>query len=313
MSTPPPASGVRVPWSALPEHLLSEIEAQLGDSVVEAVSQPGGFSPAVAARVTSRNGSRAFVKATAPDTNPDAPGIYRQEARIAAALPPWVPAPRLLWTMDEGEHGWVVLMFEDIDGQNPPTPWHTDDLTRVLEILRELHAGTLPADMPVPSAAASLDRFGGWRSLAEHPLPGLDPWSSRYLDRLAQLERRALTAGQGDRLIHFDVRADNVVLARDRAYLVDWPHAGIGDPAIDLAGFAPSVAMQEGPEPEELFRLSGIDTDPDAVNAIVAAVAGLFTHRALLPPPPGLPTLRAFQAAQGVVARRWLAQRTGWK
>jgi hypothetical protein len=44
----------------------------------------------------------------------------------------------------------------------------------------------------------------------------------------------------------------------------------------------------------------------------LAAVAGFFTHRAPEPPPPGLPTVRAFQAAQGIVARGWVAQRTGW-
>ncbi|MCB0099020.1 MAG: hypothetical protein KDE46_24975, partial [Caldilineaceae bacterium] len=37
-----------------------------------------------------------------------------------------------------------------------------------------------------------------------------------------------------------------------------------------------------------------------------------FTHRAVQAPPPGLPTRRAFQAAQGEVAWVWLAQRTGW-
>jgi hypothetical protein len=31
----------------------------------------------------------------------------------------------------------------------------------------------------------------------------------------------------------------------------------------------------------------------------------------VLTPPPGLPTVRAFQAAQGEVTRRWLAQRAG--
>jgi hypothetical protein len=40
-------------------------------------------------------------------------------------------------------------------------------------------------------------------------------------------------------------------------------------------------------------------------------VAGFFTRQALLPPPPGLPTLRAFQRAQGEVARAWLARRAG--
>ena len=49
------------------------------------------------------------------------------------------------------------------------------------------------------------------------------------------------------------------------------------------------------------------------IVVVVAAVAGFFTSRALQPPPSGLPTVRAFQAAQGDVARRWLAQRTGWE
>jgi hypothetical protein len=80
-----------------------------------------------------------------------------------------------------------------------------------------------------------------------------------------------------------------------------------------MAGFAPSVAMHGGPEPEELLRLSGIPAEPEAVTAIVAAIAGYFTHRALLPPPPGIPNLRACQEAQGIVARRWLAARTGWE
>ena len=36
-------------------------------------------------------------------------------------------------------------------------------------------------------------------------------------------------------------------------------------------------------------------------------MAGYLTERSLQPPPPGLPMLRRFQAAQGEVARRWLA------
>ena len=42
-----------------------------------------------------------------------------------------------------------------------------------------------------------------------------------------------------------------------------------------------------------------------------AAVAGYFTQRSNGPPPPGLPTVRQFQAAQGAIARRWIAQRLG--
>jgi hypothetical protein len=52
---------------------------------------------------------------------------------------------------------------------------------------------------------------------------------------------------------------------------------------------------------------SGRAARRETVVAAVCAMAGFFTERALRPPPPGLPTLRAFQAAQGEIARRWLA------
>jgi hypothetical protein len=44
------------------------------------------------------------------------------------------------------------------------------------------------------------------------------------------------------------------------------------------------------------------------VAALVCAMAGYLTERSLQPPPPGLPTLRAFQAAQATIARRWLTE-----
>jgi hypothetical protein len=50
----------------------------------------------------------------------------------------------------------------------------------------------------------------------------------------------------------------------------------------------------------------------DRVDTYLCVVAGYFTRSALLPPPPGLPTVRAFQRVQGDVARRWLAVRRRW-
>ncbi len=49
--------------------------------------------------------------------------------------------------------------------------------------------------------------------------------------------------------------------------------------------------------------------DRNAITASLAAIAGYFTYQ---PPPLGIPTVRAFQAAQGAVRRKWLAERTGW-
>jgi Ser/Thr protein kinase RdoA (MazF antagonist) len=115
-------------------------------------------------------------------------------------------------------------------------------------------------------------------------------------------------------LLHADIRADNLLLtsqavAGDRVMVVDWPHACRGAAFVDLVGFAPSVAMQGGPGPAELLARSGAgrNVSRESLAAVVCALAGYFTERSLQPPPPGLPTVRQFQAAQGEVTRRWLA------
>ena len=51
---------------------------------------------------------------------------------------------------------------------------------------------------------------------------------------------------------------------------------------------------------------------PGAVTAVLAALTGFFVRQSRQPPPPGLPTLRAFQAAQGRTALAWLKVRTTW-
>jgi Ser/Thr protein kinase RdoA (MazF antagonist) len=109
-------------------------------------------------------------------------------------------------------------------------------------------------------------------------------------------------------LLHADVRADNLLLTRDGVMVVDWPHACRGAAFADLVFFAPSVAMQGGPEPAAPLARSrtGRTASREALAAVVCALAGYFTERSLRPAPPGPPTVRRFQAAQAEVARRWL-------
>jgi hypothetical protein len=72
--------------------------------------------------------------------------------------------------------------------------------------------------------------------------------------------------------------------------------------------------MQGGPLPDELLESSqvGRAADPDRLAVWVCALAGYFLGNALLPAPSGLPTVREFQRAQGVVALDWLRRLTGW-
>jgi aminoglycoside phosphotransferase (APT) family kinase protein len=283
------------------------------------VTQPGGFSPGVAARLTLADGRRVFVKAVSGRTNPDSPGMHRREARIAAALPASVPAPRFLDLYDDGD--WVALVFEDIDGTAPQTPWQQPELDRVLVAIGALSSTLTPAPIAVEPVSELMPYvFSGWQRLAasaesrQDDLRGVDPWAQRHLAELVALEAAAADAAAGTTLLHADLRADNILLTSSRVFFIDWPWASRGAAWVDLAFMLPSVAMQQGPKPWEIFDAHplGRRAPAAAVTAVVAAAAGFMIRGSRLPPPAGLPTVRAFQRDQGVPALEWLRRRTGW-
>ena len=312
-SSNPPAAGVRVSWDGIPAKVRRDLEARLGSRVVEAKTQRGGFSPGMAARLLLADGSRAFVKAVSEDANPDSHHIYRQEARIVAALPATVPAPRFRWMYDH--RGWVALCFDDVDGRHPDEPWTERDLDLVIRSLKKMSADLTPSPIEVDETVA--DAFGGtlngWFRAVERGIRPADQWAVRNLDRLARLELRAPSAAAGETLVHFDLRADNMLIAGDRVVVFDWPLARTGAAWVDWLAMAPSVEMQGGPSAAKFvasFDVRGVDGE--SINAALASIAGYFCIHSLDPPPAGIPTVRAFQAAQGVVALRWLRERTGW-
>jgi aminoglycoside phosphotransferase (APT) family kinase protein len=297
------------------------VEERLGSPVVSATSQEAGFSPGVAARLLTADGRRFFAKAAGPTPNRLTPLAHRREAAVTAALPEEAPVPRLLWSHNEGEGGWVVVVFEDVEGRNPAVPWRADELDQTLDAIASLSELLTPSPLPreAVARAAGWEVVAGqhWRRVREELREGsLDAWSARHLDGLVALEVEAPSAVAGDTLLHLDLRADNLLLTPGNGVLVvDWPHARVGASWVDVVFFAPSVAMQGGPPPEELLARHphGRRADPEAITAVVAAVAGFFTAEGLQPTPPGMPTLRAFQLAQGEVARSWLSHRTGWR
>jgi aminoglycoside phosphotransferase (APT) family kinase protein len=306
--------GLRLKWDEVPAEVQAAVAAALGSPVVEANSQPGGFSPGVAARCRLADGRRCFVKAASPDRNPDSPAMHRREARITAALPADVAAPALFHVHDDGH--WIVLVLEDVVGHPPATPWSLVDLAATFAALDQLAARTTPCLVPGlrPLSETLAGSFTGWRRLAggDGLADRLDAWSCRHLDRLAALEDGWATAAAGEALVHGDVRADNLLVRPDGTIvLVDWPAAAIGAPWFDKAYLLPSVGLNDGPAPahveHRLRPFAGVD--PDMLDRVLAALLGYFTHQALLPDPPGIPTLRAFQRAHAEVTRTWLAAR----
>lgn len=208
-----------------------------------------------------------------------------------------------------------MLAYEDVDGRHPKQPWSGVELEVVLEALVDLSERLTPSPIETESAAEFYEReICSWRLLKDSPPDSLDEWSCRNIEALTNLDARAIAAVKGQTLLHLDIRADNILLTDNKVYFVDWPHARVGAAWVDIVFMAPSVTMQGGPPPDEFCdRHPAFAAAPmEGITAVIAAEAGFFTHRSHQPPPPGLPTLRAFQRAQAEVAREWLAQRSGW-
>jgi aminoglycoside phosphotransferase (APT) family kinase protein len=307
------AAGVRIGWRDLPVGIQARVEQIIGGGrVTDAVSQEGGFSPGTADRVRTETGRRAFVKAVTPTINTRSAELTRDELRVSAALPAKAPVPRLLGgfdtTADGDGPGWVALVLEDIDGAHPRTPWVESEIDAAVTALGDLAAALTPAPpIGLPRATDQLrDDFAGWDLVAADPPPDLEPW---FLDRLPELRAasaRGLAAlATGDSVVHCDIRADNMLVRPDgRVVIVDWPSACVGPAWLDTALLAMNVLVHGGNADRVVDSL-----DPHLVTDVLAGITGMLRHCGRLPPPPGLPTVRAFQLWQAAALLPWLRSR----
>ncbi|MBK5306576.1 MAG: phosphotransferase [Frankiaceae bacterium] len=302
----------RPTYDVLPAAVRLWVDDALQSPVRSWTSETGGFSPGVAARVSCADGRRAFVKAVSAEVNPHSPGLHRSEAKVTAALPRELGAPALLATYDDGT--WVALLLDEVDGRPPAVPWRADELAAALRALDRL--SEVPAVPGVPTAYEVLgEEFTGWAQLAADPPADLEPWQAGHLDDLVAFETAWPEAGAGDRLLHLDARGDNMLVRPDgEVVLVDWPWAAAGDPVMDIVGFVPSAMLAGVADPEAVLRatVAGRAASPAAVTSLLTAFTGMMEWARRQPPPPGLETVRAFQAAQAGTAGAWLRQRTGW-
>lgn len=270
-----------------------------------------GFTPGLASVLQSGSGERFFVKAASSRPNPQTRQAHRREARIVTALPSAVPAPRMLW-MDEIE-GWTVLVFEYVEGVGPrlSDPVHLAQVLRTVQTLAEVLTPS-PVEAPFLSDDAATD-FHFWRATLEAGTR-LSPRFGSGLDgavpALAALEQQWPEAARGGSLLHGDLRLDNMLITDGGVVVVDWPNACIAAPWVDLALMVPNLAwhgVDVHPILEHHPLLS--EVDPDAVDAVISALTGYFLAASMKSPPPGIPTVRDFQAQQAAAGLHVIARR----
>ena len=294
----------RIGWLDVPEYVRNAIRAEVGADVVRIEAVDGGFSPCLAAKLELSNREPVFVKAVSSQQNPDSPHMVRREIEVMAVLPSSVPAPRLVAAIDDGE--WVAGIFECVAGRLPVDPWSTAELTSAIDALARLNATPAPPEL-LSAAAFLAPLFDGWKKLvARDAVP--TRWASR-VETLVALEQEALDSLDGDRLVHNDVRADNMLITPSgQVVFVDWAHACRGPAWLDLVLWACALELEGGGPPAETMVRLAPESRPTeaALTAMVAAILGYFEFQGTLPDPPGLPTVRSFQRAQGEIAARWL-------
>ena len=181
----------------------------------------------------------------------------------------------------------------------------------------------LPPGVPVARFIGVYDD-GDWVALVLEDVEGrhpATPWVTSELE--ASLRTLATIAGQltpspvtgiptaADALsTTLDVRADNLLLTPSgEVVLVDWPWACVGARWADTVALLVNVNLHGGHDVDRLVRQYAAGAPAAEVDGFLAGLAGFFLDGARLPAPPGLPTLRGFQRAQGDATLEWLIRR----
>jgi len=263
----------------------------------------GGHTPARRWIVTLDDGRTAFAKVATDELTAS---WLRDEHVVYQQLQGASFVPGYFGYYDDGEH--PVLALEDLPSGAWPPPWDAAGISALLASLDEMWA----TDAPPGTALATDDAreiAGGWNEIARSPDPFLrlglcsDSWLSKYMDTLRSVADEAVF--EGDALLHFDVRSDNVCFRPDdsHAVLIDWNLTSVGNPQIDVVFWLPSLEAEGGPAPETVL--------PEADPGLVSTCAAFFCARAARPPIPTAPTVREVQLVQARTALPWAARALG--
>ncbi len=252
--------------------------------------------------VTLEDGWRAFVKVATDDLT----ASWLRDEHLYYAILRGAPfMPGYVGWYDDGRH--PVLALEDLSVAEWPPPWSAERVRAVRAALDELHARPVPEETP-RAADDRLELREGWEEIRRHPGPFLElglcsrSWLEAALPALHKAARSAPL--EGNALLHFDVRSDNVCFLPDgTAALVDWNWTSVGNPLVDTAFWPPSLHAEGGPAPEEILA--------EGAGELAACAAGYLGAHAARPPIPTAPRVRPVQLRQARTALPWAARALG--
>lgn len=174
--------------------------------------------------------------------------------------------------------------------------------------------------LPLLAPLRCASRLGG---AAEVPT-GEGTWRVLVIDAVPPEDAAAVTTTslssdlggdvEGESLVHCDVRPDNLLIEPSgAARLVDWNHATLGAPWVDLVGLWPLMA-HHGVDVRRFAGAAVLDGVPDDdIDALLAVLVGYMVCDLDAPPPPGCtPALRRHQLLIAGATTTLLADRRAW-
>jgi thiamine kinase-like enzyme len=269
------------------------IEKLIGAKLESYTPVAGGYTPAT--RLLCRTTTTSFFAKIG--TTPLTSQFLRREMHVYNSVSGAFMPQLIAW---EDHASAPILIIEDLSAAQWPPPW---DDQRVELMLGQLHAMHHTQVSLASYAQVHGVRGANWPAVAADPVPFLSlgladaPWLEAALPLLIRHEAQCST--DGDSLTHWDLRSDNMCITERRAIFVDWNHACVSNPGLDLGFWLPSLAYEGGPAPERIL--------PDAPE-IAAWVSGFFAARAGLPGISDAPRVRLVQRQQLETALPWVAR-----
>ncbi|MFI6595016.1 phosphotransferase family protein [Nonomuraea sp. NPDC050536] len=291
----------RPQWEQLPAAVRNEVQDAVG-LVLKAEAAHQGLMPGIAATLHTESGGRAFLKAISVDS--PAARLYERERWAGTILPADAPTPRMTWSSDA--HGWIVMLFEHIDGCRVDLSPGSSDVPEVLNTVRELGALAAPGNGS-PLVADNVEfLLAKGRHLMAKPASEV-PSQALYAAAIDGFDIDELA---GDTLLHYDLHAGNLMVTGQGVRVIDWGFAADGAPWVDAAMLAPRL-IEAGHTPgqaEEL--LSEVPAWASAPERAATGLAALWTlfrlYKAMYGPEDG----REFRTRAAEAGRAWVEYRT---
>lgn len=248
----------------IPEEILAQVPGVARGAAPLAVQRLGQGTLNRAFLVTSNVG-RFVVRLDR--SAEEIPGVDRGRERL---LQGYAAAAGLAPSICAAGEGFVVTRYAEGPTYEPGDLTDAAGIAALGATLARLHAIPAPGLEPFDLPTMARD----YAALIAAREPGATDELARELELIGREVAHAHATARGVAIVHLDLHHTNVV-AGERAVLLDWEFAQVGDPLLDLAcwlAYYPAAALRA----QELLARTGL---ADSASAeMLASLAAAFAR-----------------------------------